>query len=299
MLPIAIALAIVVLVLMRQSVVAVPSGFAYAIERLGRFERVLMPGLHVVLPFVSRVAGRIPLGEQTVDVPAVPCTTRDGESATCGGSVTFQVVDPAAAVSAVADLRAGVTTLASRVWMEAMAANPASLAPQAAHEAEDAIRAEASGWGLQIVHAQPLLKLSDRAIRDLEAKAAEERDARIAAWVRERGELPGPDGRPTAAQRSAYEEWMALEVRAHQKEIQAARREAERPAPAATGFETPAAAAIQFAVARGTIAPGALGRVEAGGREWTARSVSSVEIASGFRCAVERQDGDTLLVRAI
>jgi hypothetical protein len=47
------------------------------------------------------------------------------------------------------------------------------------------------------------------------------------------------------------------------------------------------------------MAPGATGRVEADGREWPAQNVSTVEIASGFRCAVDRQEGDTLFVRAL
>jgi hypothetical protein len=142
--------------------------------------------------------------------------------------------------------------------------------------------------------------MSDRARAALESQVAAERDERVARWVTSRGERPGRDGRPTDAQRSAYDEWIAAEGRANAREIEAARQLAAAPPPAPRASdEAPPGARLTVAVARSTMAPGSTGRVEADGREWPARNVSTAAIASGFRCAVERQEGDTLLVRAL
>jgi regulator of protease activity HflC (stomatin/prohibitin superfamily) len=300
MIPAAI-LALVVLVLVARSVIIVPQGTAFVLDRLGRFDRVLQPGLHVVLPFITSVRARVPLGTQTVDVAPQSCPTRDGAAATCSGSVTFRVLDPALAVSSVADYRAAVAQTLSRAWSEAIAASEATGAPLAVQGAHAPAAPALAALGLELVESRPLVSLSDDVERRLAVQARAERDVRVVAWARERGQSPAPDGRPTAAQHAAYDEWIALEIRAHQREIDAARQAAEaatsfRPPPA---FAAAPAPAVQFAVARGSIAPGALGTVEAGGREWTARNLSATEIAPGFRCAVERQEGETLFVRAI
>jgi regulator of protease activity HflC (stomatin/prohibitin superfamily) len=293
----AIFVAVVALLLTARSVVVVPRDQAVVVERLGRFDRVLTSGMHVLPPVLSSIRARVPLGEQRLDVAPVSCTTRDGAAATCRGSVTFRVVDAAAATYAVADYRSAVVQAASSAWSGAVAGSELIAAPAAVENAQSSVQGAVAPWGLQVTEVRPVLTLSDEAGRELAARAGAERDARIAAWARERGRPPAADGRPTAAQRAAYEEWMALEVRANQPEIEGARRAFEEAA-ASPAF-APAAAALQFAVASSTIAPGELGSVEAGGRDWAARNVSATAIARGFRCAVERQEGDTLFVRAL
>lgn len=212
------------LLLIARSVVVVPSGQAYVVERLGRVERVLPAGLHVVPPFVSRVAARVPLGEQTLEVPGGPCCTRDNATATCGGSVVLRVLDPAKAVSAVADYRDATVQAVAQAWFQAVAASDLVEAPAAVGSAHRRAESAAGGWGVSIVSAQPLLRLSEEALRRLEGLGAREREARVAEWATKRGQKLGPDGRPTASQRVAYDEWLALEVRAHAREVDAARK---------------------------------------------------------------------------
>ncbi len=297
------------LFIVTRSVVIVPNEFAYVLERFGRFDRVLQPGVHVTMPFIARISARIPLAEQTLEVPAVTCTSQDGASATCGGFIVFRVVDPAAAIAQVTDFRSAVVQLTSSAWANAVGTGAMLESPLAVRDAEGHIRAAAAAWGLEIVRALPLLKLSDEVMRQHETLVSQERDAQVAAWATERRQPLGPDGRPTPEQGKAFAEWLALEVRAHSREIEAAQREYEAANAKREAFETPvvsapaqfatASAPVQFATARTSIAPGALGTVEAGGREWTARNLSAVEVARGFRCVVERQDGETLLVRAL
>lgn len=297
-LPIVI-LSLLTLFIVTRSVVIVPNGFAYVLERFGRFDRVLQPGVHVRMPFIARVAARIPLTEQSLDVPAVACTTQDGTSVTCGGSVVFRVVDPAV-VSRVADVRSAVVQLASRAWADVVSASTEMTSVLAVRGAESQMRASAKALGVDMVKALPVVKLSDEAMRRLESDIARERDARIAAWATERRQPLGPDGRPTPQQFAAFDEWLALQHRSYSRELEAAQREYEAAAAAPAAVTAPTVAApvpVQFATARFTIAPGALGIVEAGGRQWPARNLSAVEIAGGFRCVVERQDGETLLVR--
>ena len=148
-------------------------------------------------------------------------------------------------------------------------------------------------------------------MRDLEQRAALERQARVLAWLAEREEEPADQARPSAEQERAFARWMQEAVEEHREEIEAALR-AERHAPTMTtnpfarpgaeadaAFRGAAPSAIAFAVARSPIPPDGIGRVEADGREWAARNESTAAIVAGFRCVVERQDGDTLIVRPL
>jgi regulator of protease activity HflC (stomatin/prohibitin superfamily) len=221
-----VPLAIMTLLVLR-SIVFVPIGFAYVTERRGQ-RLVLQAGLHLSPPFLTRVSAKIPLTDQTVDVPAVACTTQDGAASTLGGAVVFKIVDPAKAVSNVADVRTEIVKLMSTTWTGAVAAHPLLEALMAVKEAHYPLKKTLAAWGVEIVKALPEMKLSDQAMQALEAQAAEERSARVAAWVTERKQRLGPDGRPTPEQVAAYGEWLALERRIHQKELEAAQRVYEK-----------------------------------------------------------------------
>lgn len=224
MVTMAVVLAVVALGLVLRSVVVVPKGFAYVLERLGRMDRVLQEGFHVTPPFLTRVSARIPLDEQTLELPAAPCATSDGAAATCGGLVIFRVVDPGLALSAVADFRSALAQLISRAWVDAVGASTLLDAPDAVGAAHRKAQPAASSWGVEIIKALPVLRYSDQAMRQIETLAARERDTRVAAWLKDRNQRLGPDGRPTPEQFAAYDEWLALERRIHARELEAARK---------------------------------------------------------------------------
>lgn len=224
---IAIVMLVVIGLLVVRSIVLVPRDAAYVVERLGRLDRVLTEGLHVVPVFMSRVTARVPTGHQVVDVPPTPCTTLDGHEVTCSGTVTFRVVDASAAVSNVADYRQALTEVAAQEFARAIVDVEAVAAPAAPSDALADLQAAAARFGLDVVSVEPRVTLSEQAEDALSSLVAAARDERVARWAAERGEPLGVDGRPTDEQRTAYDEWLALEVRIHAREIEAARRRAE------------------------------------------------------------------------
>jgi regulator of protease activity HflC (stomatin/prohibitin superfamily) len=72
----------------------VPQQNAWVIERLGKFHRVLEPGLELIMPFVDRVAYKHSLKEVPLDVPEQVCITKDNTQLAVDGIIYFQVVDP-------------------------------------------------------------------------------------------------------------------------------------------------------------------------------------------------------------
>ena len=86
-----VALGILILV---KTAVIVPQQSAYVVERLGKFNRKLDAGFHILFPFLDRVAYKHTLKEQAVDIPEQICITRDNVQVGVDGVLYMQVLDP-------------------------------------------------------------------------------------------------------------------------------------------------------------------------------------------------------------
>ena len=85
---------IAVIVFGFKSFIVVPQQEAYIVERLGRFHKILNPGLNILIPFIDRLAYKHTLKEIPLDVPSQVCITRDTTQLTVDGIIYFQVTDP-------------------------------------------------------------------------------------------------------------------------------------------------------------------------------------------------------------
>ena len=110
-------LAVIALALIAKSVLVVPKGTSVVFGKLGRADRTLGPGLHIVVPFITSVMARLPAGEQELDVPAAAGQLRDGTGASVRGTVRYRMADAAKAMNDVADYRKAVAQLASTHWL--------------------------------------------------------------------------------------------------------------------------------------------------------------------------------------
>ena len=72
----------------------VPQAQAFIIERLGAYQETWSVGLHLKWPFIERVALRVLLKEQVVDVPPQPVITKDNVTMQIDTVVYFQITDP-------------------------------------------------------------------------------------------------------------------------------------------------------------------------------------------------------------
>src|SRR5688500_18903725 len=97
----------------------VPQGSAYVVERLGRYRCTLPPGIHLLAPFVDRVAFRFSLApkeEQLTDV----CITLDNVTVSVKSTVSWQIAEPERAAYASAnpaEFVINVVRTAARQWI--------------------------------------------------------------------------------------------------------------------------------------------------------------------------------------
>ena len=90
----AIVVVIIAVIIVTRGVKVVPQQHAWIIERLGKYDRTLAPGLNFIVPFVDRVAYRHLLKEVPLDIASQICITRDNTQLTVDGILYFQVTDP-------------------------------------------------------------------------------------------------------------------------------------------------------------------------------------------------------------
>lgn len=81
------------------------------IERLGRYQRTVQPGLTLIVPFVDSIQ-RVDMREQVVDVPPQEVITKDNVVVTVDAIVYFEATDPVKLVYNVADFYNAATKLA-------------------------------------------------------------------------------------------------------------------------------------------------------------------------------------------
>ncbi len=81
------------------------------VVRLGRYQRTLEPGLHLVVPFVDGVI-RVDMREQVINVNPQQVITKDNVSVLVDAVIYTKVIDPVKAEFAVANFELAATTLA-------------------------------------------------------------------------------------------------------------------------------------------------------------------------------------------
>jgi len=102
-------LAIIVLI---SAVKIVPQQEAWILERLGRFDTVLEPGMTIIIPFIQRIAYKHNLKEQAIDVTAQTAISNDNVTLSIDGVLYVKIIDPKAASYGVSDPYYAVTQLA-------------------------------------------------------------------------------------------------------------------------------------------------------------------------------------------
>jgi len=81
------------------------------VERLGKYQRVVQPGLNLIIPFIERLI-KVDMREQVVDVPPQEVITKDNATVTVDAIVYYEVTDPVKVLYNVANFRLATIKLA-------------------------------------------------------------------------------------------------------------------------------------------------------------------------------------------
>lgn len=95
-----------------RAVKVVPQQNAWVVERLGKYNTTLAPGLSFLVPFIDKVAYKHSLKEIPLDVPSQICITKDNTQLQVDGILYFQVTDPMRASYGSSNYEIAITQLA-------------------------------------------------------------------------------------------------------------------------------------------------------------------------------------------
>ncbi|XP_013109418.1 stomatin-like protein 2, mitochondrial [Stomoxys calcitrans] len=97
---------------MNTIIMFVPQQEAWIVERMGRFHRILEPGLNVLLPIMDKIKYVQSLKEIAIDVPKQSAITSDNVTLSIDGVLYLRIIDPYRASYGVEDPEFAITQLA-------------------------------------------------------------------------------------------------------------------------------------------------------------------------------------------
>ena len=176
-----IAILIFAIVTVWKGVRIVPQGEEWIVERLGKFNATLTPGLTIIIPYIDKVAYKVVTKDIILDVPEQEVITKDNAVIITNAIAFIKVTDPIKAVYGIVDFAEAIrnlvqTTLCS-ITGEMELDQALSSREKIKLRLKESIADEAVDWGLTIksVEIQDI-KPSESMVKSMELQAAAERE---------------------------------------------------------------------------------------------------------------------------
>ena len=206
-----IALFILVLVTLFKGVRLVPQGSKWVVQRLGKYQKSLLPGLNLIIPYIDVVAFKATTKDIVLDIPSQEVITLDNVVIIANAVAYINIISPEKAVYGVEDYELAIRTLVQtslRSIVGEMALDDAlSSRDQIKAKLKTSISDDIADWGitLKTVEIQDI-NPSGTMQQAMEEQAAAERQRR-ATVTRADGEKTAAileaDGRLEASRRDA------------------------------------------------------------------------------------------------
>ncbi|MFC0111826.1 SPFH domain, Band 7 family protein [Kibdelosporangium aridum] len=180
-----LVLAVLAIFTVLRAVRIVPQARARNVERLGRYNRTLQPGLNFVIPYIDRVYPAIDLREQVVSFQPQPVITEDNLVVEIDTVLYFQVTDPRAASYEIASYLQAVEQLTVTTLRNVVGSMDLEQTLTSRDTINSQLRGvldEATGkWGIRVNRVEIKAIDPPRTIKDaMEKQMRAERDKRAA-----------------------------------------------------------------------------------------------------------------------
>ena len=180
-----LVLFIFVVVTVAKGVRIIPQGEEWIVERLGKYNGTLLPGLRFIIPYLDRVAYKLVTKDIILDVQEQEVITRDNAVILTNAIAFIKVTDPVKAVYGVVDFQEAIrnlimTTLRS-ITGEMDLDEALSSRDKIKARLKESIADEAVDWGLTVksVEIQDI-KPSQSMQKAMEMQASAERERKAA-----------------------------------------------------------------------------------------------------------------------
>jgi len=206
-----VILAVLVVVTLYKGINIVPQGEEWLVERLGKFSKVLKPGLNIIVPYIDAVRQKITTRDIILDIPQQEVITRDNAVIVTNAVAFVRVTKPENALYGVENFRVAIqqlimTTLRS-ILGEMTLDEALSNREHIKTKLKDAIIDDVADWGVtvksvEIQDINPSASMQE----SMERQAAAERERRAIETTAEGNKnaaILEADGKLAAAEREA------------------------------------------------------------------------------------------------
>jgi regulator of protease activity HflC (stomatin/prohibitin superfamily) len=177
--------ALFVVVTIVRSVRIVPQQKNFIIERLGKYQRTLKPGLNLLVPFVDSIRNKVDLREDVVSFPPRPVITSDNLMVSIDTVIYWRIVDPVRATYEIADYLQAIEQLTVTTLRNVIGSLDLEKALTSREEINrhlSSVLDETTGrWGVKVTRVEIKAIEPPASIRDsMEKQMRAERDRRAA-----------------------------------------------------------------------------------------------------------------------
>ena len=106
-----LALVVLLLVTLVKGVRLVPQGSKWVVQRLGKYDRTLAPGLNFTVPYIETVAFRVTTKDIVLDIPSQEVITRDNAVIIANAVAYINILSPEKAVYGIENYEIAIQTL--------------------------------------------------------------------------------------------------------------------------------------------------------------------------------------------
>ena len=196
----------------------VPQSEEFVIERFGRFNRKLSPGLNFIIPFLDVVAHRISILERQLPEFHISVITRDNVEVQLEATVFYRIEDPAKSVYRIRDVDLGLNTNATSIVRSAAGRLELDELQSSRESMNEEIAANlqrpADDWGIKITRTEITDVIIDEQTKEAQRQQLKAERERRAAIAKAEGEKRSVELAAEAKLYEAQKEAEALRITA-------------------------------------------------------------------------------------
>lgn len=108
---IAVAILVLAIITIAKGVRLVPQGYKWVVQRLGKYQQTLNPGLNIIIPYIDVVSYKVTTKDIVLDIPSQEVITRDNAVIIANAVAYINIVSPEKAVYGVENYIIAIQTL--------------------------------------------------------------------------------------------------------------------------------------------------------------------------------------------